>query len=117
NVLNATPPSVTNTAITVLNQPQFVPTSITYGQIQSLSGAAIGVPGHTLAFRVESIQNSLNGSLQITHNGTTTTYTTAQIAAKTVFILPGDTVIWTSPAGASNTTLGAFSVTAYDVED
>ncbi len=114
-VLNVTAPSVVNTAITITHQPQNVPTTITYSQIQSLSGAVVGVAGDTLAFRVESLQI---GTFQIVHNGVTSAaYTPAQIATGTVFILPGDSVIWTAPLGSVNVTLPAFTVSPYDVQN
>jgi hypothetical protein len=114
-VLNVTAPSVVNTAITITHQPQNVPTTITYSQIQSLSGAVVGVAGDTLAFRVESLQI---GTFQIVHNGVTSAaYTPAQIATGTVFIQPGDSVIWTAPLGSVNVTLPAFTVSPYDVQN
>jgi hypothetical protein len=114
NVLNVNPPTVVNTAITLGPKARYVPSTITYADIQSASGAALGVgnTGDTLAFRVESIQS---GSLQITHSGVTTSVTAAQVAAGMVFILPGDTVIWTSAPRATGTA-AAFTVSAFDVE-
>jgi hypothetical protein len=123
-VLNVPPPTFTPpglSSVTILNQPQNVATPITFAQLQTLTGAAIGFPGDELAFRLESLPASPQGTLFI--NGVA--ITPAMVATGTVFIRGSsaghpiaDTVVWVGPTGllpgAAPVTDPAFTVSAFD---
>lgn len=75
------------------------PVTLTYDQLRSASNAA-DVDGDTIRFRIVGF---ISGTL--TKNGAPVTVGT--------LVGPGETVVWTPPAGATTTT-GAFVVQAFD---
>jgi hypothetical protein len=103
NVINK--PSPTLTTIVSLTRPEFVPSTITFADLQAASNVTIP-SGDTLGFRIESITS---GALQITHNGSTTT-----VVPGTTIALAGDTLTWTSAPNATGST-PAFKVLAVDL--
>ena len=117
NVLNVSPPTINSAPVTLGPKARYVPTTLSYSDLLGATNANLGAgnSGDTLAFRIESLQSLQPNTLQINHGGVLTSYNAAQVAAGTVFIMPGDTVTFAWPAGATGTQ-PAFTVSAYDFE-
>jgi hypothetical protein len=104
NLVNVAPTLTTINTLQIADQS--TPFPITFNLLKNASNAA-DPNNDAIKFRINTVQP--NGTLTITHNGTTT-----NVVAGTTLFGAGDTLTWTPGAGVSGNAVNAFTVSAFD---